>query len=91
MQWSEITQRFFSKSEMNRKRRPLKREEVLMQIQVFESKQEMAKAAAAKAAKLLKEAIDGKGTAAFIAATGTSQFEFLENLTAGKNHYVSSG
>jgi len=53
-----------------------------MQIQVFESKQEMAKAAAAKAAKLLKEAIDGKGTAAFIAATGTSQFEFLENLTA---------
>ncbi len=53
-----------------------------MQIQVFESKQQMAQAAASKAAELLKQALNQKGTATFIVATGASQFEFLENLTA---------
>ncbi len=53
-----------------------------MQIQVFEDKQQMAQAAASKAAELLKETLNEKGTATFIVATGASQFEFLENLTA---------
>ncbi|MCK4417249.1 MAG: glucosamine-6-phosphate deaminase [Candidatus Latescibacteria bacterium] len=53
-----------------------------MQIQVFESKQQMAQAAACKAAELLTEILNKKGTATFIVATGASQFEFLENLTA---------
>ncbi len=41
----------------------------------------MGKAAAEKAAELLREAIKEKGKASFIAATGASQFEFLEHLT----------
>jgi glucosamine-6-phosphate deaminase len=53
-----------------------------MQIQVFEDEQQMAQAAASKAAELLKETLNEKGTATFIVATGASQFEFLENLTA---------
>lgn len=52
-----------------------------MQIQVFEGKQQMAQAAASKAAELLKETLNKEGTATFIAATGASQFEFLGNLT----------
>jgi glucosamine-6-phosphate deaminase len=40
----------------------------------------MAQAAAAKAADLLKGAIACKGHAAFVAATGISQFEFLDIL-----------
>ena len=52
-----------------------------MHIQVFETKVETGKAAARKAAELLKGAIAEKGRAAFIAATGASQFEFLEALT----------
>jgi glucosamine-6-phosphate deaminase len=52
-----------------------------MQRFVFPTKLEMAEAAAAKAAELLKAAIARKGQAAFIAATGASQFEFLEILT----------
>jgi glucosamine-6-phosphate deaminase len=53
-----------------------------MEIQVFKTKAEMGQAAAAKAAGLLKEAIASKGRATFIAATGASQFEFLEALVA---------
>ncbi|MCK4590786.1 MAG: glucosamine-6-phosphate deaminase, partial [Candidatus Latescibacteria bacterium] len=53
-----------------------------MQVRVFESKQQMAQAAACKAAELLKETLNKKGTTTFIVATGASQFEFLENLTA---------
>ncbi len=53
-----------------------------MQTFVFSTKQEMAQAAAAKAAELLKDAIACKGHATFVAATGASQFEFLAALTA---------
>ncbi len=53
-----------------------------MQVQIFETKVETGKVAARKAAELLKGAIAEKGRAAFIAATGASQFEFLEALTS---------
>jgi len=52
-----------------------------MQIKIFETKKEMGKAAAEKAAQILKQAIREKNKAVFVAATGVSQFEFLENLT----------
>lgn len=49
---------------------------------VFPSKMEMAQAATEKAAELLRDAIARKGYAAFVAATGASQFEFLDFLTS---------
>jgi glucosamine-6-phosphate deaminase len=53
-----------------------------MQVSVLPTKMEMAEAAAAKAAELLRDAIARKGQAAFVAATGASQFEFLDCLTS---------
>ena len=53
-----------------------------MKIKIFETKYKMGKAAAEKAAKILINAIEEKGEATFIAGTGVSQFEFLENLTS---------
>jgi glucosamine-6-phosphate deaminase len=53
-----------------------------MEIDVLASKAEMAQVAAAKAAELLKGAIAYKGHATFVAATGASQFEFLDHLTS---------
>jgi glucosamine-6-phosphate deaminase len=53
-----------------------------MKTFVFSSKVEMAQAAAARAAELLRGAIADKGHAAFVAATGASQFEFLDFLTS---------
>jgi glucosamine-6-phosphate deaminase len=53
-----------------------------MRLEVFDNSREMAEAAAKHAIKTLKSAIDSNGQAAFIAATGESQFEFLDNLTA---------
>ena len=52
-----------------------------MRCEIFETKEEMAQAAAKNAAQVLREAILSKDRATFIAATGKSQFEFLENLT----------
>jgi len=52
-----------------------------MKIKVFKTKHNMGKAAAEEAARILIDAIREKGEATFIAATGASQFEFLENLT----------
>jgi len=52
-----------------------------MNIKIFKTKESMEKAAAEKAAEILKDAIDKKGEANFVIATGASQFEFLENLT----------
>ena len=52
-----------------------------MNINIFNTKEKMGKAAAEKAEEILREAIKEKGKAYFIAATGSSQFEFLENLT----------
>lgn len=51
-----------------------------MEIKIFENKRQMGAAAAAKAGNLLKDAIDRRGQAVFVAATGSSQFEFLEAL-----------
>ncbi len=53
-----------------------------MQISVLPTTDEMAQAAAAQAAALLKDAIAQKGRATFVAATGASQFKFLNILTS---------
>ena len=53
-----------------------------MDIRVFETRQEMGRAAAEDAASILRSAIGERGNARIIAATGASQFDFLESLTA---------
>lgn len=53
-----------------------------MKLSVHMTADAMAKAAAEAAARILREAIARKDRAAFIAATGVSQFGFLENLVA---------
>ncbi|MFQ5793531.1 MAG: glucosamine-6-phosphate deaminase [Candidatus Bipolaricaulia bacterium] len=50
------------------------------EIKMFETKDQISEAAAQQAAELLRKAIDEKGEATFVAATGTSQFEFLAAL-----------
>ena len=52
-----------------------------MEIKVFHSKEDLARAAAAQAASLIREAITRRGIARIIAATGASQFDFLDVLT----------
>ena len=52
-----------------------------MEIKVFRSKKDLAEAAAAHAAILMREAISRRGIARIIAATGASQFDFLDALT----------
>jgi glucosamine-6-phosphate deaminase len=51
-------------------------------LKVFPDKSQLAQAAAAQAAAAIKRAINERGHARIIAATGASQFEFLEVLTA---------
>jgi glucosamine-6-phosphate deaminase len=51
-----------------------------MDVRVFPTKAEMAAAAAAVGASALREAIAVRGRAHVIAATGASQFEFLDAL-----------
>ena len=53
-----------------------------MQILTFSTTVEMAQAAAARAAELLKDAIAHKGHATFVVATGASQFAFMDSLTS---------
>ncbi len=53
-----------------------------MLIKVFEEKKNLARAAAEQAASSIRNAIRESGRARIIAATGASQFEFLEVLTA---------
>jgi glucosamine-6-phosphate deaminase len=53
-----------------------------MQIRVFDSKAELGRAAAQQAAAAIAEATFARGRARVIAATGASQFEFLEALVA---------
>ena len=53
-----------------------------METRTFDTRAEMARAAGERAADLLREAIAGADRANVIAATGASQFEFLEVLTA---------
>jgi glucosamine-6-phosphate deaminase len=52
-----------------------------MEIRVFSSKKGLAQAAANHAATLIREAISQRGIARIIAATGASQFDFLDVLT----------
>src|ERR1051326_6957846 len=52
-----------------------------MQIEVFPDKFQLAQAAAKDAAAALRLSIERQGLARIIAATGASQFEFLEELT----------
>ncbi len=51
-----------------------------MKIQVFDSKQQLGEAAAEIAAQAIRQAIAERGQAYVIAATGASQFEFLDAL-----------
>lgn len=53
-----------------------------MVIKCFNDKREMAKVAAEQAAAVLRQTIQAQGKARLIAATGASQFEFLEILTS---------
>jgi len=53
-----------------------------MEIRVFDTKAEMARAAADRAGRAVADAIARDGRAHVIAATGASQFEFLEALTS---------
>jgi len=51
-----------------------------MNVKIFSSRLELAQAAASDAASLIREAITARCQAYVIAATGTSQFEFLDAL-----------
>jgi glucosamine-6-phosphate deaminase len=53
-----------------------------MLIRVFETKQRLGETAAADAARVIREAVASQGRARIIGATGASQFEFLDALTA---------
>jgi glucosamine-6-phosphate deaminase len=53
-----------------------------MQIRVLKDRQQLGKQAAAQAADMLRTAIKAHGVARIIAATGASQFTFLEALIA---------
>jgi glucosamine-6-phosphate deaminase len=58
------------------------REEIFyVVIKCFNDKREMAAAAAEQAAAILRQTLGAQGKARLIAATGASQFEFLEVLT----------
>jgi glucosamine-6-phosphate deaminase len=54
-----------------------------MEKLIYKTKQEMGAAAAADASEAIKQAIEEKGQANIILATGTSQFETIKSLTSG--------
>jgi glucosamine-6-phosphate deaminase len=53
-----------------------------MQVKTYIDRFTMSQAAARHAAQALRGAIRGRGTARIVAATGASQFDFLDSLTA---------
>ena len=55
-----------------------------MDIKVFKTKLELGQAAALDAAKIINQAINERDAAYVIAATGASQFEFLDSLAIEK-------
>ena len=55
-----------------------------MILKVFADKVTLSRAAAEQAATAIRDAIDARGHARIVAATGTSQIPFLEKLTAAK-------
>src|SRR6266496_3975883 len=56
-----------------------------MNVQIFNSKQKLGQGAAADAARIIRQAITEHGRAYLIAATGASQFEFLDALVREPN------
>jgi len=60
--------------------KPKSRNEMI--IKVYDEKKSLSRAAAGQAATCLRKAIHDRGGARIIAATGASQFEFLDALTA---------
>jgi glucosamine-6-phosphate deaminase len=56
-----------------------------MNVAIFNSRLRLAEAAADEAAGIIRQAIDERGQAHLIAATGASQFEFLEALVRQPN------
>ena len=57
-----------------------------MQIKTFSDKNTLGARAAEQAAALLRRAIQERGKARIIAATGAAQFEFLQVLTGLPGH-----
>lgn len=55
-----------------------------MRLKIFDGKNSLAKAAAEHAAQSLRDALEEKKTPRMIAATGASQFEFLDLLTCAE-------
>lgn len=55
-----------------------------MILKIFPDKLALSRAAAEQAATAIRNAIDARGHARIVAATGTSQIPFLEKLTAAK-------
>src|SRR6476659_206974 len=53
-----------------------------VKVEIYDSKLELGEAAAQDAAAIIQQAIAARGTAYVIAATGASQFEFLDALIA---------
>lgn len=53
-----------------------------MNIHIFDDSHSLGRAAAADAAQAISEAVAARGRARIIAATGASQFHFLEQLTS---------
>ncbi|MEJ7710357.1 MAG: hypothetical protein WKF84_10950 [Pyrinomonadaceae bacterium] len=61
-----------------------------MMVKIFPSKNALGRGAAAHAAASIHEAVNRHGKARIIAATGASQFEFLDSLTATANNAAAS-
>src|SRR5258706_3716191 len=55
---------------------------VHMEVKTYTDRLTMSRAAARQAAKAIRDAIAARGTARIVAATGASQFDFLDALTA---------
>jgi glucosamine-6-phosphate deaminase len=56
-----------------------------MRVEIFNSKQELGQAAAKDAAALIQQAINERAEVFIVAATGASQFEFLDALTQNRS------
>ncbi len=56
-----------------------------MDIHIYPSKNDMGRAAAEQAGRILKDLLSRKAVVRFIAATGASQFEFLDHLCSLKD------
>jgi glucosamine-6-phosphate deaminase len=56
-----------------------------VKVRRFESRRELARAAAAHAASTIGRAVAARGRARIIVATGASQFEFLEDLVSSQD------